>query len=109
MEMVTITERAAEKVLELQESEGYIDHGLRVGVRGGGCSGLSYLIEFSPEPDEGDFVWELKGVKLFVDPKSYLYLVGSELDYVDSLQETGFKFVNPNVKKECGCGESFVV
>jgi iron-sulfur cluster assembly protein len=107
--MVTITPRAASKVHEIQDSEGYIDYGLRVGVRGGGCSGLSYLIEFSPDPEEGDFVWELEGVKLFVDPKSYLYLVGTELDYVDTLMETGFKFNNPNVKKECGCGESFTV
>lgn len=107
--MVTITPKAATKVQELQEQEGFIDHGLRVGVRGGGCSGLSYLIEFAPEPEEGDFVWEVNGVKLFVDPKSYLYLVGTELDYVESLMETGFKFNNPNVSKECGCGESFTV
>lgn len=109
MDMVTITPRAAKKVQEIQDMEGYIDYGLRVGVKGGGCSGMSYLIEFAPDPEEGDFVWELLGVKLYVDPKSYLYLVGSELDYVDTLQETGFKFTNPNVKKECGCGESFTV
>lgn len=107
--MITITERAAEKVHELQEEEGLIGHGLRVGVRGGGCSGLSYLIEFAEAPDEGDYTWEVNGIKLFVDPKSYLYLVGTELDYVDTLMETGFKFHNPNVSRECGCGESFSV
>lgn len=109
MEMITITPRAASKVKEILESEGLIDHGLRVGVRGGGCSGLSYLIEFAEAPDEEDFVWDVEGVRLFVDPKSYLYLVGTELDYVETLMETGFKFRNPNVAKECGCGESFTV
>jgi iron-sulfur cluster assembly protein len=108
--MVTVTPRAAEKVREIQEAEGLIDYGLRVGVRGGGCSGLSYLIEFAEAPDEDDYVWQVAdGVRLFVDPKSYLYLVGTELDYVESLMETGFKFRNPNVTKECGCGESFTV
>jgi len=107
--MVTITPKAAQKVHELQENEGYQGYGLRVGVRGGGCSGLSYMIEFAENPENGDKVWEVNGVKLFVDPKSYLYLVGTELDFVETLMETGFKFNNPNVAKECGCGESFTV
>ena len=107
--MITVSPKAVSKIQEIQENEGLIDYGLRVGVRGGGCSGLSYLIEFAEGPDEEDMVMDLDGVKLFVDPKSYLYLVGTELDYVDTLMETGFKFNNPNVKKECGCGESFSV
>ena len=107
--MVSVSDRAAVKVKEIQASNSLEGYGLRVGVRGGGCSGLSYLIEFAEAPEKGDYIWENKGVKLFCDRKSYLYLVGTELDYKESLMESGFEFYNPNSRKSCGCGESFTI
>ena len=107
--MITLTENAAEKVRQLITSRDQPTTGLRVGVRGGGCSGFSYFLEFAPESSEGDRELESHGVKLFVDRKSYLYLMGTEVDYVDDLHESGFKFLNPNAKRTCGCGESFSV
>lgn len=80
---------------------------LRVGVRGGGCSGLSYSLTFEQKPGPHDEVIEVEGVKLLVDPKSALYLQGTVIDFVDSLTGGGFKFQNPNAKINCGCGESF--
>ena len=81
----------------------------RVGVKGGGCSGFSYKLELAKEEREGDRVIEDKGVKLYVDKKSYLYLIGTEIDWIDDLLQAGFKFVNPYAKRTCGCGESFSV
>ena len=81
--------------------------GLRLGVQGGGCSGLSYNIRFDSQPRERDRVFEFDGVRLFVDPKSFLYLSGMVLDYEESLIKQGFAFVNPNSSKSCGCGSSF--
>jgi iron-sulfur cluster assembly accessory protein len=107
--MITITPTAAEKVKILLESREQAAQGLRVGVRGGGCSGFSYFLEFAEAPQEGDRLLETLGVKLFVDNKSYLYLMGTEVDYVDGLAGAGFKFQNPNAKRTCGCGESFSV
>ncbi len=83
--------------------------GIRVGVKGGGCSGLSYVIEFCDAPRPRDTLIELDGAKVYVDPKSLIYLNGTTLDYVDTFQQKGFKFVNPQQKSECGCGESFSV
>jgi iron-sulfur cluster assembly protein len=82
--------------------------GLRVGVNGGGCSGLSYSLNFDVQ-HEGDNVFEYEGTRVFVDPKSLLYLSGMTIDFSDSLQGRGFKFINPNASKSCGCGESFSV
>ena len=107
--MIAVSENAASKVREIQDENELDGYGLRVGVRGGGCSGLSYLIEFSKDPDEGDFVWESNGVKIFVDKKSYLYLIGTELVYKETVMESGFEFNNPNSRKSCGCGESFSI
>jgi len=82
---------------------------IRVGVEGGGCSGLSYKLEFDSVLKEGDQVFEDKGIKVVVDKKSFLYLVGTELDYSGGLNGKGFVFINPNASRTCGCGESFSV
>ena len=107
--MITLTENAAIKVKELIEGRPHTTEGLRVGVRGGGCSGFSYFLEFAEEAKETDRHLDSFGVKLLVDQKSYLYLMGTEVDYVDGLEGAGFKFQNPNARRTCGCGESFSV
>jgi iron-sulfur cluster assembly protein len=106
--MVGITEQAADKVKQLIEGRDSI-RGLRLGVRGGGCSGFTYFLEFAESPNSGDKELLSHGITLFVDPKSYLYLLGTEVDYVDSLSGSGFKFTNPNARRTCGCGESFSI
>jgi len=83
--------------------------GVRVGVRGGGCSGFTYTLNFDKKEASGDVVMEFDGVRLFVDPKSLLYLSGTTLEYTSGLQGKGFQFVNPNASSTCGCGESFSV
>jgi iron-sulfur cluster assembly protein len=83
------------------------EHGLRIAVRGGGCSGLEYALDFTNEERMGDTVLEFDGLKVFVDMASKQYLEGTEIDYVSSLQGSGFKFKNPNAKRTCGCGSSF--
>ncbi len=108
--MVSITEMAAHKIKDLLVREGRTDdHGLRLKVIGGGCSGLQYQLEFDEAAREDDSLIEAYGVKVFVDMKSALYLTGTELDYDDGLMGTGFRFRNPNAKNQCGCGESFSV
>ena len=107
--MIGLSENAAEKVLELIQSRPNETQGLRVGVRGGGCSGFTYFLEFAATPNKGDKELDSHGVALFVDPKSYLYLMGTEVDYVDNLGQSGLKFQNPNARRTCGCGESFSV
>ena len=104
---VTITENAVKEVKRLMEAQNMATGGLRMGVKGGGCSGLSYTLGFEPEIREQDQVFEIDGVKVLVDPKSLLYLEGVSLDYVNGLNGAGFKFVNPNASKSCGCGSSF--
>lgn len=106
--MVTVTPNAAAEVKRLLEKQGKPGFGLRVGVQGGGCSGLSYKLGFDQERS-GDRVQEIEGIKVFVDPKSDLYLESTALDFVDGLEGRGFKFLNPQAKKTCGCGESFSV
>ena len=106
--MITLTEVAAEKVTELLIKRP--DRiGLRVGVRGGGCSGFTYFLEFEDKINTNDRELESHGVKIIVDPKSYLYLMGIEVDYLDNLNGAGFKFNNPNARRTCGCGESFSI
>lgn len=106
--MITLTESAATRVKSLMTRRKAVV-GLRVGVRGGGCSGFSYFLDPVETPEKTDRTIESLGVNLYVDPKSYLYLMGTEIDFVDSLNESGFKFNNPTAKRTCGCGESFSV
>jgi len=105
--MISLSSVAADKVKELLAQRGTADVGLRVGVRGGGCSGNSYFMEFCEAEGPGDETVESNGVKLFVDLKSMVLLGGTEIDYVEGLMGAGFKFNNPNVKHNCACGESF--
>ena len=107
--MIGLSEIAAVKVQELIEKRPNQTEGLRVGVRGGGCSGFTYFLEFAEAANKGDREVDSHGVTLFVDPKSYLYLMGTEIDFVDGLNGSGFKFTNPNARRTCGCGESFSV
>jgi iron-sulfur cluster assembly protein len=109
MKGVGINETAVVRLKRLLEERGTPNAGLRVAVRGGGCSGLSYHMEWSEAPKERDKIFERDGVRIFVDSKSYLYLMGTELVYEDGLLASGFKLQNPNVKAACGCGESFTV
>ena len=104
--MVTITEAAATKIRELMPN-GDTDLALRMRVVGGGCSGLEYQMELEQEPGTNDKVFTSGGIKVFVDVKSALYLAGAEVDYLNSLMESGFKITNPNATTTCGCGKSF--
>ena len=106
--MVTLTPLAASEVKRILEKQSNPAMGLRLGVKGGGCSGLSYSMGFDVQK-EGDNVFEVEGLKVFVDPKSYLYLKDTVVDFHDGLEGRGFKFINPNADKSCGCGESFSV
>lgn len=108
--MITVSENAKQHALELMKNENKPEGSfIRVGVEGGGCSGLSYKLEFDNVIKEGDQVFEDKGIKIAVDKKSFLYLIGTELDYSGGLNGKGFVFVNPNATRTCGCGESFSV
>jgi iron-sulfur cluster assembly protein len=106
---IHVSENAAQRIRDVLRKEGATDGGLRIGVKGGGCSGLSYVMRFETEKRTGDKIFEEHGVKLFVDLKSYLYLNGTTLDWQDKLIEQGFAFVNPNASRSCGCGSSFTV
>jgi iron-sulfur cluster assembly protein len=108
--MITVTEKAKDKIVEIRSKDGFSnDHNIRVSVKGGGCSGLMYDLDFDSTINEKDQVFEDKGVKILVDKKSLLYLLGTELDFSDGLNGKGFQFVNPNATRTCGCGESFAV
>jgi iron-sulfur cluster assembly protein len=104
-----LTERAVKRVRIAMAKEGVSpeEGGLRLGVMGGGCSGLSYSIKFDTQPRERDRIYEFDGVRVFVDPKSFLYLHGMTLDYEETLMRQGFNFINPNSSRSCGCGSSF--
>lgn len=106
--MLRITAGAASKVNEIRSAEGIEPNmALRLRVVGGGCAGFSYDLYFEDKPTDMDETFEDKGIKLYVDPLSYQYLEGTEIDYVEGLHGSGFKFGNPNVKSTCGCGSSF--
>jgi iron-sulfur cluster assembly protein len=104
-----VTERAVKRIRIAMAKEGVSpeEGGLRLGVMGGGCSGLSYSIKFDTRPRERDRIYEFDGVRVFVDPKSFLYLHGMTLDYEETLMRQGFNFINPNSSRSCGCGSSF--
>ncbi len=107
---IEITQEAATRILEIMHDNGLTEGGLRVGVKGGGCSGLGYTLALDTEPQPTDKIFEKDGAKVFVDIKSFLYLNGSILDYkIEGLMQRGFMFVNPNSTGACGCGESFAV
>jgi len=106
--LITVTETAAERIRDLLAKEGKLEtHGLRMKVIGGGCSGLRYELAFDDRVADADTAVAVNGVRVIVDDKSALYLVGTTLDFVDTLQESGFKMDNPNAQSTCGCGESF--
>jgi len=109
--MITISEKALEHVIELMVEEGITTdtHFLRVGVKGGGCSGLSYAMDFDDTITNMDEVIELNAMKVVIDKKSVLYLYGTELDYSDGLNGRGFHWINPQASRTCGCGESFAL
>lgn len=108
--MISVTDKAKNRISELLKEEGRTPaHNVRVSVRGGGCSGLMYDLDFDDKIDPADQVFEDKGVKILVDKKSLLYLLGTTLDFSDGLNGKGFQFVNPNASRTCGCGESFSV
>jgi iron-sulfur cluster assembly protein len=106
---IQITERALKRIRVAMAKEGVspIEGGLRLGIQGGGCSGLSYNIRFDSQPRERDRVYNFEDVRVFVDPKSFIYLHGMILDYEETLMRQGFNFINPNSTKSCGCGSSF--
>ena len=107
---ITVTEKAINAIKRIMKENNVPDnYGLRVGVKGGGCSGLSYSLGFDNDMKEGDTVIDVESIKLFIDGKSLFYLSGTELDFSDGLNGKGFVFNNPNAVKTCGCGESFGV
>ena len=107
--MIKVSEKAKKKVVELMEEDGFNPQTdfIRVGVKSGGCSGLSYDLKFDNQTKEEDKIFEDNGVKIIVDKKSFLYLVGTTLEYSGGLNGSGFVFNNPNANRTCGCGESF--
>ena len=108
--LISMTENAATQIEEIINREYSAANGIRVGVRGGGCSGLTYNLDLEKEEQEGDRVFDGPlGIKLYVDKKSYLFLIGTTLDWSSGLNGKGFEFSNPNATATCGCGESFAV
>jgi iron-sulfur cluster assembly protein len=105
--IISLTDAAVKEVKRLINVQGIEEGGLRLGVKGGGCSGLSYTINFDDKIGQYDQVYEIDGVKVIVDAKSAIYLQGTQLDYQKDLMGGNFKFLNPNANKTCGCGESF--
>ena len=110
-EIFTITETAEKQLKKLMSEDEKVtpEHFLRVGVKGGGCSGLSYELAFDNLEQYGDNIFETQGIKVRIDKKSFLYLFGTELDFTDGLNGKGFQFINPNATRTCGCGESFAI
>jgi iron-sulfur cluster assembly protein len=105
--LITLTEAAAERALRLIQTSDKQVLGLRVGVKSRGCSGLSYFVEYAEDQKRVEAAVADKGVKIFIDPTAVMFLIGSEMDYVEDKFQTGFVFTNPNEKGRCGCGESF--
>lgn len=109
-EAVAITDRAASEIVKIRTQNNIPEtYGLRVGVKGGGCSGFTYVLAFDEHSREGDNIFEIKGITVFIDPKSLMYVSGTELDFSDGLNGRGFVFNNPHATHTCGCGNSFAV
>ncbi len=109
-EEIALTAKAAAQVARIREENNIpATHGLRIGVKGGGCSGLSYVLGFDEKPGEKDRVFQSEGVTVYIDPKSLFYLSGTVLDFSDGLNGKGFVFQNPHASRTCGCGQSFGV
>ena len=106
---ITLTDRATERVRALMDKRGQPAAGIRIGVKSKGCSGLSYQVEYADERGKFDEVIEVDGVRIFIDPTAIMFVIGSEMDYVEDKLQSGFVFRNPNEKGRCGCGESFHV
>ena len=106
--MIELTDAAADKIKEVLSGDSE-KTGVRAAVRGGGCSGFQYKLEMESGPSEDDKVIVHKGVEIYVDKKSYLFLIGTTIDFVNEMMQMGFKFINPNAQRTCGCGESFGV
>jgi iron-sulfur cluster assembly protein len=104
---ITVTPLAINQAKQVLAAQGRPDWGIRVGVKGGGCSGLSYTMDLSEAPEPDDKVFDFDGLKVYCDKKSYFYLSSLTLDFVDKLMDGGFKFINPNATATCGCGSSF--
>ena len=105
--VITITDAAANRIKDIMASRGKASYGVRLGTSTKGCNGLSYTVDYVDEVDPSDEKIEDKGVTLYVDAMSLIYLIGSEMDYQDEKFQSGFTFINPNAKSSCGCGESF--
>ncbi|MEX2648929.1 MAG: iron-sulfur cluster assembly accessory protein [Alphaproteobacteria bacterium] len=108
-QVITVSDTAAERIRDLLAKRGKPSVGIRIGVRTRGCSGLTYTLEYADDRTEFDEVVEVKGVTVLIDPKAVMFLIGTEMDFVDEKVQSGFHFVNPNEKGRCGCGESFRV
>src|SRR5512139_299032 len=109
-ESVVITARAAQEIRKIKSDNKIPDeHALRLGIKGGGCSGMSYVLAFDEKPREGDNIFAIEGLTVYVDPKSLFYLSGTTLDFSDGLNGKGFVFNNPHASRTCGCGQSFGV
>jgi iron-sulfur cluster assembly protein len=107
--MIKVSESAKAQAQKLMQEQNLSNAFIRVGVKGGGCSGLTYIMDFDTELKDEDKVFEDNGIKIVVDKKSFLYLVGTELNYSGGLNGKGFEFINPNANRTCGCGESFSI
>jgi iron-sulfur cluster assembly protein len=105
--MITLTDKAANKVKEILVNEKKQDHALRIGVKGGGCSGFEYTLNLDKMFSESDQVFNDKGIQIVIDARSFIYLSGTEVDYMENLTGSGFSFSNPNANRSCGCGNSF--
>lgn len=105
--VIHLTPSAVKEIKRLIQVQNMGDVALKVGIKGGGCSGLTYTMSFQSENGPHDQVFEVEGLRVVVDAKSALYIKGTTLDFIDTLQESGFKFINPNAKESCGCGTSF--
>lgn len=107
--MITVSDKAVSKIKEILNSEQKGDGFIRVGIKGGGCSGFTYVLDIEEKQKEGDQLYNFDNVKVLIDSKSIIYLAGTELDYTDGLNGAGFVFNNPNAQRTCGCGNSFAV